>query len=67
MINSDLIKTRILIIGSNGMLGQRLAQFFLASTNIELMCASAEDESFIKNIPYKKLILLKSSRLEKSF
>lgn len=55
MINGNIIKKRILIIGSNGMLGQRLAQFFMSDANVELMCTSVEDESFISGISYKQL------------
>jgi dTDP-4-dehydrorhamnose reductase len=63
MINTEFIKTRILIIGSNGMLGQRLSQFFHSNTNIELLCTSAEDESFIKDIPYKKLDITQKNQV----
>ncbi|MEW6701161.1 MAG: dTDP-4-dehydrorhamnose reductase [Bacteroidota bacterium] len=55
MINGSIIKKRILIIGSNGMLGQRLAQFFMSNGNIELLCTSVEDESFIPEVSYKQL------------
>ena len=55
MIDSDLIKKRILVIGSNGMLGQRLAEFFNNSNKVELMCVSAEENSFIPNVQYKQL------------
>ena len=55
MINSDLIKKRILIIGSNGMLGQRLAQYYSAGKKIELLCSSLERESLIENVAYREL------------
>lgn len=55
MINPDIIKTRILIIGSNGMLGQRLAKIFSLNHNYELLCASIEDKSFINNVNYRSL------------
>lgn len=55
MLTSDLIKNRILIIGSNGMLGQRLAYYFMNMSNVELLCSSAEDESFIQNVAYQKI------------
>jgi len=47
-----LIKTRILIIGSNGMLGQRLTTYF-SNNNYELMCASIEPKSFFPDVNYK--------------
>lgn len=55
MIDNDLIKKRILVIGSNGMLGQRLVEFFNNSTQVELMCASVEENSFIPEVQYKQL------------
>jgi len=55
MIESDLIKKRILVIGSNGMLGQRLSEFFSKSDKVELMCTSAEENSFIPDVQYKQL------------
>ncbi|MCF8412387.1 MAG: dTDP-4-dehydrorhamnose reductase [Melioribacteraceae bacterium] len=48
-------KKRVLIIGSNGMLGQRLVEFFLKRPEFELFCASFEDESFIQNVDYTKI------------
>lgn len=55
MITSEIIKTRILIIGSNGMLGQRLVQFYSKKENIELFCASVEEKSFIPDVQYKQI------------
>jgi dTDP-4-dehydrorhamnose reductase len=55
MISTGMIKTRILIIGSNGMLGQRLVQFYSANLNIELMCASVEENSVMPTTQYKKI------------
>ncbi len=52
MISTDIIKKRILIIGSNGMLGQRLAEYFSSKQNIELMCSSNEDASLIPDLQY---------------
>lgn len=55
MLSNDLIKTRILIIGSNGMLGQRLTEFFAGSEKVELLCASAEPGSYISEVEYRQL------------
>ena len=44
-----MIKQRVLIVGSNGMLGQRLTEYYLSKPNIEVYCTSNEDESFIKD------------------
>lgn len=55
MIESDIIKKRILVIGSNGMLGQRITEFYNKSDKVELMCVSAEENSFISKVQYKQL------------
>jgi len=51
----NLINNRILIIGSNGMLGQRLTEFYKLSGDVELLTCSIEDKSFIKDVEYRKL------------
>jgi dTDP-4-dehydrorhamnose reductase len=61
MIESDLIKKRILVIGSNGMLGQCFSELFSNSNKVELMCASAEENSFLPNIQYKQLDITKKN------
>jgi len=49
-----------LIIGSNGMLGQKLCEFYASkSAKVELLAASAEDSSFIPNIEYVKIDITK--------
>jgi dTDP-4-dehydrorhamnose reductase len=50
-----MIKKRILLIGSNGMLGQRLSEFFSKQAKVELLCASMEDESYMPNLQYVKI------------
>jgi dTDP-4-dehydrorhamnose reductase len=62
MISGDLIKKRILIIGSNGMLGQRLAEFF-NSDKIELKCASVESESLIPGVAYTQLDIRQKNKV----
>ena len=58
MIHShDLIKKRILVIGSNGMLGQRIVHFFKKQSNIELLTASVELSSFIEDVDYTRVDL----------
>jgi dTDP-4-dehydrorhamnose reductase len=54
-LQTELIKKRILIIGANGMLGQSLTTHFMFNKQIELMCASFEDESFYESVEYKKI------------
>ncbi|MDP4173949.1 MAG: dTDP-4-dehydrorhamnose reductase [Bacteroidota bacterium] len=53
MIHShDLIKKRILVVGANGMLGQRIINFYKYHSNVELLAASLEEEPYDKDIPY---------------
>ena len=63
MINGDLIKNRILIIGSNGMLGQRLVEYFGNDPKIELKCASAENKSFTPEIDYTQLDIRQKNKV----
>jgi len=50
-----MLKTRILIVGSNGMLGQRLVNYFQKKEDTVIYCCSAEDESFIPEVDYSKI------------
>ncbi|MCS7052306.1 MAG: dTDP-4-dehydrorhamnose reductase [Ignavibacterium sp.] len=50
---NEIIKSRILIFGSNGMLGQRLTEFFL-NQNVELLTSSFEEFSYIQEAEYKQ-------------
>lgn len=49
-----MLKQRILIVGSNGMLGQRVVENFILRNDVELLLASAEDESYFPSQAYKK-------------
>jgi dTDP-4-dehydrorhamnose reductase len=60
----NLLKNRILIIGSNGMLGQRLVEFYLKDASTEIFCASVEDESFFKNVEYRKTDITNKSEIK---
>ncbi|MBS3946449.1 MAG: dTDP-4-dehydrorhamnose reductase [Melioribacter sp.] len=64
MIDGSMLKTRILIIGSNGMLGQRLTNYFSASSNVELLCTSQEENSFIEDVEYKPLDITNKQRVK---
>lgn len=64
MITTDIIKKRILIIGSNGMLGQRLAEFYLSKDNVELMCSSSEENSFVPNVHYSQIDITKKNNVK---
>jgi dTDP-4-dehydrorhamnose reductase len=49
---NGLVKNRILITGSNGMLGQRAVQFYSSKENIELLTTSVEEKSVINSVEY---------------
>jgi len=48
----DFIKRRIIITGANGMLGQRLFEFYSRLNDIELLASSVEDDFVFKNQNY---------------
>lgn len=50
-----MIKKRIMIIGSNGLLGQRLLEYYRNNDNVELLCSSIEEYSNYEGIEYKPL------------
>ncbi|NOX67047.1 MAG: dTDP-4-dehydrorhamnose reductase [Chlorobi bacterium] len=52
---NNLIKKRIMVLGSNGMLGQGLTQYFMFKRDVELFCASFEDNSFFPEVEYSKV------------
>jgi dTDP-4-dehydrorhamnose reductase len=52
MYSHDIIKKRILVVGSNGMLGQRAWSFFSKKENIALLACSVEDESVCSGADY---------------
>jgi len=53
MIHShDLIKKRILVVGSNGMLGQRIITYLSKKPKVELLASSAEEFSYDGNTAY---------------
>jgi dTDP-4-dehydrorhamnose reductase len=64
MISSDIIKKRILIIGSNGMLGQSLTEFYLTRPDIELLCTSVEAKSFIPSVTYSQLEITQKNQVK---
>ena len=52
MQTNTLVKNRILITGSNGMLGQRAVQYYASKENIELLTTSVEEKSVIDSVEY---------------
>ncbi|MCB0729585.1 MAG: dTDP-4-dehydrorhamnose reductase [Ignavibacteriae bacterium] len=62
-----MIKNRILIIGSNGMLGQQVTSLFLNNDNYEIRLASFEDDSFFEELPYTKIDISNKIEVKKLF
>lgn len=48
----DLIKRRILVVGANGMLGQRVIEFYSMINDIELLATSVEDRFVFEALEY---------------
>lgn len=61
----ELIKKRILIVGSNGMLGQRLTQHFMYKKDVELKCASLEEKSFFEEVEYSQIDISNVKQVKK--
>ncbi len=61
---NELIKNRILIFGSNGMLGQRLTKY-LFSQNVELLTSSFEDFSYNDKVEYKQCDITDRNKTKK--
>lgn len=61
---NEIIKSRILVFGSNGMLGQRLTNY-LASQDVELLTSSFEENSFIKNVNYTQCDITDRNKTKK--
>ena len=49
---TESIKNRIFIVGSNGMLGQRMVSFYSSRKNIELLGCSIEPDAITNNYEY---------------
>ncbi len=64
-LQKNIIKKRILIIGSNGMLGQSLTTHFMFRKGVELMCASFEEKSFYEDVLYSKVDISSSKEVKK--
>lgn len=52
MQTNGLVKNRILITGSNGMLGQRAVQFYSSKEQVELLATSVEEKSVVDSVEY---------------
>lgn len=58
---------RILVVGSNGLLGQKITTLFSKSKQYDILSASVEEKTFLdgKNIPYQQLDITKRSSVLK--
>jgi dTDP-4-dehydrorhamnose reductase len=65
MIGFDLIKNRILVFGANGMLGQRIIEFYSALHNFEVLASSVEEKSFSKGVNYSQCDLTNRNDVKK--
>lgn len=52
MQTNSLVKNRVLITGSNGMLGQRAVEFYMSKENVDLLATSVEEKSVIDSVDY---------------
>lgn len=66
MLSSDIVKNRILITGSNGMLGQRTVEFYSSKNNYEILALSVEDKSVIEGIEYLSCDLADKDKIKKA-
>lgn len=64
MLIENYLNKRILIIGSNGMLGQRVYNFFSGQEGNTILCSSAEDEPVQENIDYRKVDITKREEVK---
>jgi dTDP-4-dehydrorhamnose reductase len=65
MFSHDIIKKRVLIVGSNGMLGQSLCNFYSKQDKIRLLGCSIEDKSFLDGFDYLQCDVTKRSEVKK--
>jgi dTDP-4-dehydrorhamnose reductase len=64
MFSHDIIKKRILVIGSNGMLGQRIVHFYSSQENIQLLGCSVEPASCSDIVDYKSCDMTKRDAIK---
>lgn len=61
----DFIKRRIIITGANGMLGQRLFEFYSTLNDVELLVSSIENDFVFKNQNYIRADISNRNELKK--
>jgi dTDP-4-dehydrorhamnose reductase len=64
MFSHDIIKKRILVIGANGMLGQRVIHFYSLRENTQLLGCSFEPDPCFNNVDYKSCDITKREAIK---
>jgi dTDP-4-dehydrorhamnose reductase len=62
---TELIKKRILVVGANGMLGQRVLEFYSILSDYELLATSVEDKLVFENIEYIQADISERNEIKK--
>ena len=62
----DLVKNRILITGANGMLGQRVVDFYTYPGNLELLSISVEEKPVIDTVDYIQCDITDREKIKKA-
>ncbi|MHB1686920.1 MAG: dTDP-4-dehydrorhamnose reductase [Ignavibacteriaceae bacterium] len=65
MFSHDIIKKRILVVGANGMLGQRAIEYFSKQPNIQILSCSVEPEPLFENAEYVSCDISKRDHIKK--
>ncbi len=65
MYSHDIIKKRVLLVGANGMLGQRVIDFFTKQHNVQLLGCSVEPGPFFENADYVSCDITKREEIKK--
>lgn len=66
MISSkDILKTRILVVGSNGRLGQSLVSKLKRRPKTELLCSSIEEKSLFDDVDYQQFDMTQKDEVKK--
>ncbi len=65
MFSKDLIKKRVLVVGANGMLGQRAVYFYSCKDNVQLLGCSVEPEPVFNNADYVQCDLTVREEIKK--
>ena len=66
MFSHDIIKKRVLVVGANGMLGQRIIKFFSEHENTALLGCSIEPEAVYSNADYVCCDISKRESIKKT-